>query len=617
MSPAYKSLFSAGLLAASSCLIQAETASETKARLLISGLELHQLRTDAKAPDLDVYDSYEEAQQLEAEIVQMYREIRAAELSLIQRQTLDRSLESTLTPLSERADVDKNLLTDSAKDAEAVKRYQEELGVVMQETDEIVANARDLLESFMVEPPPPPPQENMPPPEPPTPEEIAAMVTQPPPPPTEMAEAQQQEMEQQKQELQQQQAELQKQVQQELANVEINLEEALEEIKDAKELVKEEVKEAQEAVEEKEKELAEMEEPPPEKQEELKEVQEELKELEELQEKVDEAEEIVEKVVEELKQVEEVPEEQIEKAEEVVKELREALAKVIEADEAVPETEQQETKEHTEEAVEQMEAAKEAMEAAAEAMKEMAKMAEMLAEMENGKELSGDFAIAQKQSLGALANARSGRWLDITAQMRGKNLKAKPIEVPQNQRPAIWGKDELNNAPTARKVIPSSLKGGKWIFIGDWYVLSRYDNPHRANQQKVYPPESILDIDARYLSEDGKPMRWEYESFLPPNVKPYGWEAWRIYYFYTELYFEEATDVWLAIGSDDRSDIWINDLPIWHSSNEHKNWTPSEGFRKVHFKQGRNKVLVRLENGHHGMNFSVFMNLQGPPRAGE
>ncbi|WFB37083.1 hypothetical protein P3T73_04830 [Kiritimatiellota bacterium B12222] len=619
----WKSVLTGSLLWGSFTFLQAESPAEPKAQLLITGLELHQLRNDKKAPELGVYDSYEEAQELEAEIVQMYREIRAAELSLIQRQTLERSLVSTLTPLSERASVDAALLTDSAKDAETVKLYQKELGVVIQETDAIVANARELLNSFIVESttPPPPLSEDVPPPEPLTPEEIAEMVTQPQ---VELSEIEQLEMEQQQQELQEQQAELEKQIQQELANVEMNLEEALEEIKDAQEVVKEELKEVEKQVEEKEQELAEVDstETEPEKKEELqaekaeelaveKEKQEELKELEE---KIVEAEKVVAKVVEDLKNVVEVPEEQVEKAEEVVKELREALAKVQEADEAVPEVEQQAAKEHTEEAVEQMESAQAAMETASQAMKEMATMAQLLKEMEAGKKLSKDNAIAQMQSLGSLANAGSGRWLDITAQMRGKNLNMPPVEVPENQRPSLWGKNELNSAPSARKVIPSSTRGGQWIFIGDWYVLSRYDNPHRANRQKVYPPESILDIDARYASEDGKPMRWEYESFMPPYVKPYGWEEWKIYYFYTELYFEEATDAWLAIGSDDRSDIWINDLPIWHSSNEHKNWRANEGFRKVHFKQGRNKVLVRLENGHHGMSFSLYMNLHDGPR---
>jgi len=58
-------------------------------------------------------------------------------------------------------------------------------------------------------------------------------------------------------------------------------------------------------------------------------------------------------------------------------------------------------------------------------------------------------------------------------------------------------------------------------------------------------------------------------------------------------------------------------LPVWHSSNEHKNWYPAEGFRKVYFKQGRNKVLLRLENGHLGLDFSLYMHLGDlPPGAG-
>jgi hypothetical protein len=388
--------------------------------MLIEGLQLHALRADATPSKLSVYTSYEEAQELEAEIVQMYREIRAAELSLIQRQTLERSLESTLTPLSERAKVDPALLTDSAKDAETVKDYQQELSLVLRETDSIVSNANELLASFIKEPKSQESskkaQEEL------TPEEIAVMATQ------------------------------------------------------------------------------------------------------------------------------------------------------------------------SESAIEAIEA--------------------MLNSMQEGQLLSDDQSITQQQSLGALANAGSGKWLDITDQMRGRNLGQKPIEVPAAQRPDLWkDRKELDVLQSARKVITSSDRGGDWIFLGDWYVLSRYDNAHRANRQKVYPPESILDLDAGYLSEDGQPMRWEYESFSPPYMRPFGEQSWKIYYFYTELYFEEASEAWLAIGSDDRSDIWINDLPVWHSSNQHKNWNPVEGFRKVYFKQGRNKVLVRLENGQSGLGLSIYMRL--------
>lgn len=140
-------------------------------------------------------------------------------------------------------------------------------------------------------------------------------------------------------------------------------------------------------------------------------------------------------------------------------------------------------------------------------------------------------------------------------------------------------------------------------------MLSRYDNEGRINIEKVYPPQSLIDLNAHYLSEDGKRLQWEYESYLPPMVVPYGWESREIYYFYTELTFEEETNAWVAIGSDDRSDLWVNDLPIWHSANRHKGWYPAEGFRKVVFKQGRNKVLPRLDNGQQGLGFSLYLNL--------
>lgn len=598
--------FLSGVVGSVGLLAGAQSNHESEARLLIEGLRLHELREDTEVPELNVYSSYEEARKLEEEIVQMYREIRAAELSLIQRQTMKRSLESTLMPLSERAEVDQRVLTEKAKDAEAVKTYQQELGVVLQETEAIVSNARDLLNRFNEETSvPPPPEMEMP--EPSTDQIAEQDPSRPVEPPTE---AQIQKIENREQ-LAQQQVELQQQIEEDLSQVEINLEEALVEIEATAELVKEKQDESEKAIEELEKELAEMETPDPEKREELEAEKEKSEELAELQTKIEVAHELVEEVVDQWKEMMDVPEERIEKAEKVVEELREALAAVMEADQAIPDApEHQAAKEHTEKAVEQMQAAQQAMTAAAEAMSEMKEVAGMLASMGRESHLSADMEIARIQTLEEHSHAKSGKWIDITAQMRGQNLNAVPVEVPSDQRPAQWeGIGQLRQAPTARKVKAGSLRGGDWIFVGDWYVLSRYDNAHRANIQKVYPPESILDINAQYRSEDGKRMRWEYESFLPPVIVPYGWESWKIYYFYTELMFEEDTEVWLAIGSDDRSDVWINDLPVWHSRNEHKSWNPAEGFRKVFFKKGRNKVLVRLENGQHSLGFSMYMNL--------
>jgi hypothetical protein len=563
-----------------------------------------QPNTEASTPtkELGVYQAYEEAQRLEAEIVQMYREIRAAELARIQRQTFERSLESTLMPLSKRAQVDAGVLTKKAADAEAVKRYQEELSVVMRETNAIVSNAQSLLESLLGE------TEAKPAEQPKSAEEEEQETQAAPesePRPEEQQEAKESReskeakaaREKRKKE---EREKTEKAAREALEKTEMHLEKALEEIKAAREETAQAKKETREALE-KEKAKA------PKEKSEAKEkaAEKKLERLEKLETQIDTAEEKVETVIEKVKKLEDVSKAEVKEAEEAVEAMREAMKSVKEADQtAKKEADSQaseKTKEKTSEAVRQMEQASSSLDAAANAIKS-------LNSESDGDGGDGD-SIAQIQALAKLAEAGSGKWVDLTDQMRGDFLDIDPGETPPGERPELWGTlEELEASLSARWFSPSTPRG-QWIFIGDWYVLSRYDNESRTNIEKVYPPESLLDLNAVYLSEDGKQLQWEYESFLPPMVAPYGWESWKIYYFYTELYFEEETEVWVAIGSDDRSDLWINDLPVWHSANRHKGWNPAEGFRKVVFRQGHNKILLRLENGHQGLGFSLFLNL--------
>ena len=37
---------------------------------------------------------------------------------------------------------------------------------------------------------------------------------------------------------------------------------------------------------------------------------------------------------------------------------------------------------------------------------------------------------------------------------------------------------------------------------------------------------------------------------------------------------------------------------------------PDEAQRRVHFRKGRNKCFFRIENGQHGMVFSLWVHLQ-------
>jgi hypothetical protein len=85
-----------------------------------------------------------------------------------------------------------------------------------------------------------------------------------------------------------------------------------------------------------------------------------------------------------------------------------------------------------------------------------------------------------------------------------------------------------------------------------------------------------------------------------------------IYYAYSELWFQKDCDLWVAIGSDDFSKMWVEDQLIWSSGKDLKAWRVDEGYRKVHFKQGINRILCRVENANDKTEFSFVVCLRPP-----
>ena len=158
----------------------------------------------------------------------------------------------------------------------------------------------------------------------------------------------------------------------------------------------------------------------------------------------------------------------------------------------------------------------------------------------------------------------------------------------------------------------------KWMYINSWYVIGPFPNPNRINLRRKFPPESVIDLNATYAGKDGKVLKWQFMQAKNRNqITPWGateynaaevvpekFEEYAIYYAYAEVFFDKECDRWIAIGSDDRSDVWINDFHVWGSSNKLKGWKLNEDYRRVHFQKGRNKILLRCENGHWNLGWS-------------
>ncbi|MCL1910009.1 MAG: hypothetical protein FWG05_03630 [Kiritimatiellaeota bacterium] len=158
----------------------------------------------------------------------------------------------------------------------------------------------------------------------------------------------------------------------------------------------------------------------------------------------------------------------------------------------------------------------------------------------------------------------------------------------------------------------------QWMYVNSWYTIGPFPNPDRINLRRRFAPESVVDLDATYIGKNERQLKWIFEqarSSMNENatrgarVVPITAEEYGIWYAYAEVFVDRDCDLWVAVGSDDRSDVWLNDMHIWGSSDILKVWQINEGFRRVHFNKGRNRILARIENGWHAIEWSVCIAL--------
>jgi hypothetical protein len=92
-------------------------------------------------------------------------------------------------------------------------------------------------------------------------------------------------------------------------------------------------------------------------------------------------------------------------------------------------------------------------------------------------------------------------------------------------------------------------------------------------------------------------------------IAPHVATNYAVWYAYSEIYADRPQDRWVAFGSDDYSKAWLNGEMVWTSGKTPHKWIPDRGFRKLHFRQGYNPLLVRLENAGGTTGFSVVFYL--------
>ncbi len=191
---------------------------------------------------------------------------------------------------------------------------------------------------------------------------------------------------------------------------------------------------------------------------------------------------------------------------------------------------------------------------------------------------------------------------------------------------SFLGADRSQNNPSgirldSRKTFAQALPGRRfdrdssrkgWIFVDTWYIIGPWDLPRGREFEQSFPPETLVDLDATYegkqhpATKQAMHLRWRFVQSGSLRIKPPDELSSTVYFAYTEIFCENAMDVVVAVASDDRAKLWINDLVVFQDVGL-SGWQLDEGFRRVLLKPGYNTLLLRLENGPAVANFSVLM----------
>lgn len=194
-------------------------------------------------------------------------------------------------------------------------------------------------------------------------------------------------------------------------------------------------------------------------------------------------------------------------------------------------------------------------------------------------------------------------------------------------------KDMIKAQALPGRRFSKTAKRKGWLYINTWYMIGPWEDYGRDDFAIKHPPEISIDLDAVYrdgqkeigtVETDSDPLqiigkkvrldgtlRWKFmQSESLHNTVPVTTNH-STYYAYTELYFDEATVMLVAMGTDDSGRVWINGKDVWQDKGTSWYYI-DESIVRFQFRQGWNKVLVRLENSGGGpTGFSMLICPKG------
>lgn len=227
----------------------------------------------------------------------------------------------------------------------------------------------------------------------------------------------------------------------------------------------------------------------------------------------------------------------------------------------------------------------------------------------------GDSALAQALKQGRASGSAQGDGIsshlnigvDPRRRRKGSNtwhqMTFEDIHIPTGRLQIDKIKAE---ALPGRRFTGESTRRG-WFYVDTWYVIGPWENFGKVNWSNVHPPELEIDLASAYSDgKGGRELRWQFTQHPAIRCDVPDETTNSSYYAYTELYFDQPREMLVVMASNDSGKLWIDDQVVWQD-NGMSSWNLDEAFRRVRFKKGFSKILMRVENGPQNCQFSLLL----------
>jgi putative membrane-bound dehydrogenase-like protein len=144
-----------------------------------------------------------------------------------------------------------------------------------------------------------------------------------------------------------------------------------------------------------------------------------------------------------------------------------------------------------------------------------------------------------------------------------------------------------------------------------WHIAGPFDNgANDAGLDKVFPPETGIDLKATYTGKSGKVV-WrtvkpdgknyvDLRAFLSPDSNNV------VSYLYRTVESPADQEAEVLLGTDDCAKLFLNGKLV-HTCRQHRAAAPEQDRVKVKLKKGTNAVLLKITNGDgdHGFYLTI------------